>query len=516
MLIEGIGLLITSLSFGLIMLFLIIGFPEIKKEFKKINQNTWILILIIFLIGAGIRFALPHANFIYSSEYSDLQAGKNILLHGKAELCEYEDFELLKCYSYKKMIGGPLLFAMAFSIFGVDNFVAINVATLFGSLSIFLMFLIGYLIFNERIAILSALFMALSPLHIFFSLSASIYIIGLFFVLLTIFAFLIFFKNKNTKVLILGALSIAFSIQILAELVLLIPLVIFMFFIFEKDLKKKVRNYKFWIPPLVSFIFFFLAFLQLSGNFYLISSVENKNIFENLIKMLQYTYEIHFFNLPFMPFPIFFICFSMYSFLNHRRKTVLIFFWFILFFSFYLFSHFIQLNIFLLFCPALALVNASGISFISGKIKKNSAFVFFAILLTILPFSMFNFYYFFQSQLKLETDIVNEIKNDIPENCYLIVANPTVFRSTSDVKAINIEKALDNKFIIYLEKKTDCIMFLSDVYCFFEDYNYSKIYQGDYCGSVIDLYELRSFKQYKKDKIYLYTVYNLSTKSATL
>lgn len=123
----------------------IVNFSEIRKVVRKIRKVSWILIFFIFLFGLVLRMTTPHIHLVYIDESNNMEVGKNMLLYGKSQTCEYTGYEKQKCDVYRKMVGVQFIYAISFLLFGVDNYVAINTSVIFGSLSIILMFLVGYL-----------------------------------------------------------------------------------------------------------------------------------------------------------------------------------------------------------------------------------------------------------------------------------------------------------------------------------------------------------------------------------
>jgi uncharacterized membrane protein len=87
-----------------ILLFLIvvsiaICFKNIRKSFRKINKKTWIVLLIIFLLGLFFRMSIEHYHFIYYDENYLGTMARNIVLHNKAGQCTLESLtsDEIKC-----------------------------------------------------------------------------------------------------------------------------------------------------------------------------------------------------------------------------------------------------------------------------------------------------------------------------------------------------------------------------------------------------------------------------------
>jgi hypothetical protein len=112
-----------------------------------------------------------------SDEQWYMQASKTMRMTGS-----------LEGLRFNRSIGWPFLISLGFFFFGVDNTVALNMATILGSLTVANIFLLSHILFNNKwISIGSALLFSLFASHIRWSATAESNIAGLFFATITLF-----------------------------------------------------------------------------------------------------------------------------------------------------------------------------------------------------------------------------------------------------------------------------------------------------------------------------------------
>jgi 4-amino-4-deoxy-L-arabinose transferase-like glycosyltransferase len=507
----------SEINFLLIISLLAFNFKEIKKQFNKINKYTWLLLASIFFLGLILRVLfVPHQNWMYIDEPWYIEAGKNILQNGKSLLCTYIDYEKQNCIKYPKPISWPFILSISFMFFGINNYVAINTSILLGSLSIVLMFLIGYLLSKkESVGLYSALLLSILPLHLMWSATAETHVPSLFFVLLTILNFLLYFKVRNFKMLLLTASCLAFTIQMRIEYGILLLLVGVMFLIFDKNLKNKIKikNYKFlfvFIFLLVFLIFYlmqFLMMLEVADNITRFSFNFLKNNLETSFKL--FNGSLH----PIL-ITILVLIGIVYSFKYQRNAFLFLLIFLILSLGVYLpFQKFVDR---MLLFPYLSLIFLAGYSSSISSLTKKPEFKFiFHLFLTILILVLFSSYikkipgYFqdtYSQHAALETKIPTLIKSKIPKNCYIISEWPTVL-SISDLKGVRTIDVLDYpKIVSNINNITNCTLYFEDMFCYIE---FVPQEVRDRCTTMHNKYTLIPWLEYRNEKI-KYTFYNIS------
>lgn len=152
-------------------------------------------------------------------------------------------------YAYLTII--PIIY------FGLSEFSTRFPGALLGSLTVLASYLLAFSIFkNQKVALLSAFLIAVSPWHIVFSRSSEETLIALFFVVLGFALVFLSFGNKKLKFLIPGVLSLALSFfmyftpRVFVPLILLAaPVILFGF------------RGKHWNTKYMKFLFYTFIFL---------------------------------------------------------------------------------------------------------------------------------------------------------------------------------------------------------------------------------------------------------------
>ena len=391
----GINLFLIIFSF-------VFCFKDIKKLFKKIDRKTWIILLIIFIFGLSLRtFVAPHTHNIYFDEHVYMNVGQNIANEGKGVMTLYGTPE--KCFEYhyiKQPIGYPFLLGSAFKLFGTSETNAHYTTAIISSLAIMTVFLISYLLFeNEKISMISTFIFTLVPISIIWAPTTSSDTAFVFFMGLTIFGFLSYFKNSKNRLLFFSFVCLAYTVQMRPEgLILLIP-VISMFFLFKKDLFVTINKKK---VILILLIFSILIIPHLlHTNSYKEHSWDNPDGVKFDIKYVGENFQdnsLFFFENT--RFPVVFTAFALIGlFLGKmlKEKTFLAM-WFLIFFGTYLlfyagsFNYSIDVRYSLTMYIQLSIIGGLG-AYIAACLlkritKEKIAFclVVFIITLSFIPF----------------------------------------------------------------------------------------------------------------------------------
>jgi len=102
-----------------------------------------------------------------------------------------------------------------------------------GALSVILIYYLGNKLFNKQIGLYSALFLALIPLHVYYSAKILTDVFSTFFIILTFLAFWIGYEEDNKKYKILFGVFLALSI--LSRYTALWIIIIFLIYFLIKD-----------------------------------------------------------------------------------------------------------------------------------------------------------------------------------------------------------------------------------------------------------------------------------------
>ena len=456
--------------FILLIIFLFLNIKSITSKFREIKRKTWIYLLIIFLAGFFLRvFIFPHFHIMYVDEPWYLEVAKNMNQKLKPVICQYTDYDLETCRHVLKPPALPFLISIVFLIFGPSNYVALYFSSLLGSLSIILIFLLTHLLFkNQNISLWSSFFLALTPLYILWSNSVETNNASVFFVLLTMMFFIIYTKSREKSIFILTSLSLIFTILIRFENVLLVII----FFLAYLKLSKLPTN-KFYsflnslFPSIVIIILiiiiiiepFFLSFILPSLPKYFID-YHHLNFFL-LLKEVSFNY-------------IYLLLITLGLFFRDKKDTNTITYLIIsfLFFFFFYLPIFSQSRMALTPGIFMIILSAYSLEKLLSLFKKHYSIARVVIILLLLfifglslnsAYEQTNFRY---NKKILEVESIVQIKEEIPENCYVISELPTVLSSVSNLRVIGTDTALNNPQVIEnIIKKENCMYYFYDGYC---------------------------------------------------
>lgn len=487
--------LFAYINLFLIFLFLLLSCQIILKRLKKIRKIYWLVVFIILIISLLIRIYLaPHHHRFFIDESFYIGTAKNILYYFKS---------IISIGYYPKQIGWPALLAISFLIFGVNNYVAIYTSLFFGSLSIFLIFILVYIISkNERLAIISSFFLAILPLHVIYSGTAETVITSIFFLLATIICFLILVDNQNTKLIFLTLFLFTFTIQLRFENVLiLIPMLIFIF------LKGVHLRWRKWIMPLIfSLPFFIIYIFQLFEliNFY--TDIYARKIvlfgFGGIGNNFLSLFDFSFLNIILCVLVVIGI-FLLYKY--ERKIAIFFIIWFFVYFCFYLLYIYADDFHMLTGLVALLPIMAYPICFIHNflKIKKGNLFDIIVIVIFIFLF-LISFDRDPIPEYLLETQALEKLKKDIPDDCIVVIEVPVIITSVTDLRAVDTIYFLDKTDESLIAYKDRCILFYEDVYCKKDMLPKSR----RRCEIMHERFRLTEYKEYEGMNVtfYLYTI----------
>lgn len=208
------------------------------------KKENLFLILILLLattlrfLGEGISppgFNADEASFGYSA-YSILKTGRD----------EFGNFLPLTLFSfgdYKTPLYAYLAI-LPIAVFGLNEFATRFPARLCGVLTVFLTYKLSRVIFrNEKIALLAALFLTLSPWHLLQSRASIESTVSLFFFCLGLYLFTRWRQRKTLWLLLLAASTFALTFYAYNSGKLTTPLLLLvLLLLFWRDFKKEKRQ----------------------------------------------------------------------------------------------------------------------------------------------------------------------------------------------------------------------------------------------------------------------------------
>lgn len=541
-----------SIAFVLISVLLILNLKEFKKQFSEIRKETWILLLLILLLGFYLRgFVVPHTHRIFFDE--DLYSGiaNSMATEGRNILCNYgTPTHCMEGILNKDPSGWPFFISVFYRIFGSGESLAFHISTAIGTLSILLVFLIVFSLFknykdkrNEEIALFAALLFSLTPAHIIWSGSVATEVPFAFFSLMTILAYLLYFKNEKFRSHLLGASLLAFTVQIRPEGFLFIAVIIFTFLLFEKNWSKKLTNFRFWIPWVLFFLFITPHLIHIYINregewgapsgkkFGFEYAINDQCLKGNLNTCIALSNlpknSLFWFSGIMHPafFPLSAIIGFLYLLSEREKQKILLFniFWFLLFFILFILFYaggvdnggigFRFVNIYFVPTVILGGYGAFVLTKLLIKLVKNK-FITLFILLTIILISFYFTLPFIlvpdkQAQYARDMHDILVMPNmdSIPENCYVLNHNPSIFL-VEGKNSLQTWFGQNDGVMNDVFARTDCVMFLEGAWCLFPPH------KDTVCKTMHDKYKLEIFARHirKENSEQVFTIYRVYRK----
>lgn len=224
------------------------------KNFKKYIPG--IILILSVIIGAFFRFYRIGQTPIglYQDEAAIGYNAYSILKTGKDEFGKYSPVLFRSFTTFQSPIYTYLLVPLI-SLLGLTPLVVRFPSALLGTLTIPLLFLLvkklSFKKYGSKLAVISALFLAISPWHILYSRTAYETNIALFFLILGTLFF--FYSIKKPWLFILSSISFAFSITAYRAEIFVVPVLLFILFLrFYKTISKKLYIYTH--PILISIV----------------------------------------------------------------------------------------------------------------------------------------------------------------------------------------------------------------------------------------------------------------------
>ena len=104
----------TFLNLVFLLIMIIVNRKEISRVFIHVKKMTWIVLILIVIFSFYLRTSVaPH--YVFFDEFYRLDAAKNLLLFGDADVCNYVTYEVEKCWPYQKPLGSVLIFSRQFA-----------------------------------------------------------------------------------------------------------------------------------------------------------------------------------------------------------------------------------------------------------------------------------------------------------------------------------------------------------------------------------------------------------------
>ncbi|MFC2154641.1 glycosyltransferase family 39 protein [Candidatus Altiarchaeota archaeon] len=522
-------LLITFVA-GMVLFFS--SLEKLTSLFKPVRRETWILLLLVLVFAAYFRVSVvPHTHRIFFDEDLYIGIANVIATEGKSELCNYgSPTECREGILNKEPNAYPFFVAVLYFILGASEPLVYHMFTMIGIASVFLIFLVAYLLFEDELgALFAALLLAFLPSHIVWTGSISVELFFVFFSLLGFLFLLAYIRVEHGRLLLLATVSLAFASQSRPESSLFIIVCFLTILLFKKGLLSELSSIRFWIPWMV------LAIL-LTPHIAHLKNAEETDDWGAGGRDKKFSWQVYdrqnremrnfWFNGKMFPqaFTVFALIGVIYSLFYSRRILALSLVWFALFFTLFLFfyaggvlSGGIGTRFANIYSIPVILIASFGLGKLSSqfeRIVKDKHIFPFLVLLVVL-FSI-------QSTMDYITrpdpmaqyardmhEFVYEHMDDIGPQCWTLTHNPSILivpgKSSLQTWFGGNAKVMDRIF----EESDDCVYFLEGAWCLFEPH------KSGVCRTMQSRYDLEvSHRMVREDdKSQVFTIYRVRRKN---
>jgi hypothetical protein len=247
-----IGYAITlacAITLSAMVVLVVLSRKDIKQVLsRRMNRYSLIALsaIVLFFLIFSVFF-LKRTELIFFDEQIYQSIAMNMMNHGNALTCWYGTAQLKECYLSTigfDPSGWPFLIALASKLFGAGSSTSYALELFIGAASIIIVFLLASVLTRKKeIPIMAAAIFALVPeLFVWSKTLANPNMPFMMFATLTLFFFVLFVRKSTKPTLMLAAFSMAFTVYLRVEALLLIPiLVIIAFTLSEKGVKETFK-----------------------------------------------------------------------------------------------------------------------------------------------------------------------------------------------------------------------------------------------------------------------------------
>ena len=240
----------------------------------------------LLLVGALIRFHELGADSLRTDEIFTATRAKESLISLFFKTPEEASFG----YSPIDRIFVHIAF-----YFGKNEFAVRTPSVIVGIMTIFLIYIVGKFLFNQRVGLFAAFFLSLSSLHLEYSQEARYYVYAVFFTLASLFSLHKAIREKKKKYWVIFAISVLLSIVSHLSTLIFISILIFFVFIFSaKELLTKIHDLqskkKVASVFVVGILFLIIILTYLKGYNSLFRAIK-LNFSDSLFFLVNYTLE---------------------------------------------------------------------------------------------------------------------------------------------------------------------------------------------------------------------------------
>ncbi len=527
---------------------------QFSNLFGSIPKRSWMMLGIILVVGLiMLVIVVPRDHRIYYDEDIYQNIAQNIAytkgsgshqgetyqqsfanfwkrFTGTAGMCnegknEYGEYTCYRLEYNKQPNAWPYVLSVVFRLFGVHEFAAFTTTNVIFILSIIVVFLLTFLLFNDNhSALYSALIFSFTPEVLIWSNTVAVEPATAFFAALTILGTLVFLKTRARAALFLTVVVSAFAIQFRPESILIGVVVIMLLVFFGRDEFKKGSFY------LIASLFFVLVIPHLV-HLYAVKDLGwggsgpklSLDYFEGNFKVnaLFYIRNMRF---PLIFTILFFLGLALKSHIAKSyviKEKLAVFVWFLLFWGIFIFfyagsyNYGADVRFSVLPSIPIALLAGCGASFLANTIKRRLKVNVIDYILTAVIIVFFVSFIPFISAITQEAwgaradhRFAQQMAEVLPPESVILTHNPNMFLLWGK-NAAQASLATEQRryFSRFFHRYKGGIYFHYNFWC-----NVSDPVQNAFCKNILNKFDCTEIMSFK-EKNYEFALYEVKRKS---
>jgi hypothetical protein len=512
-----------EVNFLLIVIAVALNIKFFKKIIATIPKRTIYMVVGLVLGGLILSiFVAPRVHRIFYDENIYLNIGQTIAFQEKAAMCaeganNYGQYQCAQFEHNKQPNAFPYLIATVFRIFGASELAGFILNNFIFGLSIFVVFLVGYLFFDKlSVGLYAALLFCLIPENVIWANTTAAEPGAALFTGLTVLAALMHLKEKGWEPLFLLFVLLSFSLQFRIESLLVIPLIAALYYLINKQ---ELKSDNFYMFALIAFILLVPHIVQMYA-------VKNEPWGSSGVKMDVSYFLNNFktntlFYLTNNKFPLLFTVFfgvGLFFGKMFLKERLLLFFWFFLFWGIFLFFHAgsyeygqdVRFSV-VSYMP-LSILAGLGVYQLENIFRENERIMAMrAVMISLIIVSFL--------QLMPHIRVVGEeawgarydhyyaqkMLNRLPERSIVLTQNPNMFllwggNAAQTAIAVNDKQKMD----YFFEHYTGGVYFHFNYWCNVDDPR-----EKEFCQNVLNQYQHEKIIDFR-ERDYSYALYHLS------
>lgn len=238
--------------FSILFVLLAVESRAIYSHLKKLGRRYALLLLAVVVVFFAVDVLfVPATQQLFNDEFIYQSIAKTILFDHIVGICSFSS--ATHCVAntaglFHEPGGWPFLLAIAFGAFGISFGTAFNLTLLLSLISIVLVAYVAFfLVGDKRVAVLSGLIMAFTPLFMTFSRATLSDFPAMTFGLLSILFLLLYLRERSLRFGILTLFSIAVTLSMKVDAVIILPILLAILLFNKETFKsrwKRIELYK--------------------------------------------------------------------------------------------------------------------------------------------------------------------------------------------------------------------------------------------------------------------------------